>query len=165
MGKRSAGLLLFDVRQRQLRVLLAHPGGPFWARKDEGVWSLPKGEHAEGEAPRVAALREFHEEIGLRLSDAELLDLGRVRQKGGKEVAAWAAEGWFDVSLLSSNLFETQWPPRSGETRSFPEVDRAEWCDPPTARRKLIPAQVVFLDRLLELLQHDDRIDPPAAEP
>lgn len=162
MAKRSAGVLLFDVQHRQPRVLLVHPGGPFWARKDDGVWSLPKGEHAEDEPPLRAALREFHEETGLRLPGTELLELGRVRQKGGKEVTAWAAEGQFDVSLLSSNHFEMPWPPRSGETRSFPEVDRAEWADPAAARRKLIPAQVVFLERLLELLRDADRVDPPA---
>ena len=164
MAKRSAGVLLFDVQHRQPRVLLVHPGGPFWARKDDGVWSLPKGEHAEDELPQRAALREFHEETGLRLPEADLLDLGRIRQKGGKEVAAWAAEGQFDVSLLSSNHFEMPWPPRSGETRSFPEVDRAEWCDPDTARHKLILAQVAFLERLLELLQDADRVDPSADE-
>ncbi|QUH02764.1 NUDIX domain-containing protein [Saccharopolyspora erythraea] len=148
MGKRSAGVVLYRVRDDELEVLLVHPGGPFWKNKDEGAWSIPKGEYEEGDDPRAAAIRELCEETGLVLSDEELIELGTVRQKSGKVVVAWAAEGDFDVSRLTSNEFEMQWPPRSGRTQRFPEVDRAEWFAPETARRKLVPAQAEFLDRL-----------------
>ncbi|CAM03086.1 putative NUDIX family NTP pyrophosphohydrolase [Saccharopolyspora erythraea NRRL 2338] len=148
MGRRSAGVLLYRVRGEELEVLLVHPGGPFWKNKDEGAWSIPKGEYEEGDDPRAAAIREVQEETGLALSDEDLVELGTVRQKSGKVVIAWAAEGDFDVSRLTSNEFEMQWPPRSGRTQLFPEVDRAEWFAPETARRKLVPAQAEFLDRL-----------------
>lgn len=148
MSERSAGILLFRLRGRELHVLLVHPGGPFWRNKDSGAWSLPKGEHDPDEDPRAAALREFTEETGAELGAPELLDLGRTTLRSGKVVTAYAVEGEFDERQLRSDEFETTWPPKSGRTRRFPEVDRALWCDPDTARSKLNPAQVVFVDRL-----------------
>ena len=135
-----------------LEVLLVHPGGPFWAKKDEGAWSVPKGEVGEGEEPRACALRELGEELGstLGLGEERLEELGSVRQKGGKIVRCWAAEADFDPAELRSNTFETEWPPRSGRRREFPEVDRAEWFDPATARLMINPAQAAFLDKLIE---------------
>ncbi|RRO18040.1 NUDIX domain-containing protein [Saccharopolyspora rhizosphaerae] len=151
MSKRSAGILLY--RAEGPRVLIVHPGGPFFTNKDAGAWSLPKGEHDPDEDPRAAALREFAEETGTSLDGRDLLPLGEVRQRNGKVVTAWAVEGDFDVDSLHSNTFEIEWPPRSGRRTSFPEVDRALWCDPDTAREKLNPAQVAFVDRLLEQLK------------
>ena len=152
MTKRSAGILLYRGREDALRLLLVHPGGPFWARKDEGAWSIPKGELDEGEEARTCALRELEEELGssLDLSPERLVELGEVRLKSGKRVLGWAAEGDFDPATLRSNTFAIEWPPRSGNEREFPEVDRAEWFAPAQARLKINPAQVAFLDRLLE---------------
>lgn len=150
--KRSAGVLLFRLAGEGAQVLLVHPGGPFWAKKDLGGWSIPKGEYDEGEDSRACALRELEEELGSppAIAEEELIDLGEVRQKGGKRVHAWAAEADFDPAALCSNTFKVQWPPRSGKEREFPEVDRAEWFSPEEAREKLIPAQAAFVDRLLE---------------
>lgn len=148
----SAGLLLYKRVGDGLQVLLVHPGGPYWARKDAGAWSIPKGEYTDGEEPRAAALREFEEETGQAPPEGELLDLGTVRQRGGKEVVAWAVEGDLDVTTLVSNTFELEWPPRSGRTQAFPEVDRAEWFDVEVARTKLHRGQVPLLDRLAEQL-------------
>ena len=142
--KRSAGVLL---RREDGRVLLVHPGGPFWARKDSGAWSIPKGEHDEDEEPEACARREFLEELGVE-PPSELTDLGTVRQKNRKEVRAFYGEGDLDVAGLVSDTFEMEWPPRSGRRQSFPEIDRAEWFDVATARDKLNPAQAEFLDRL-----------------
>lgn len=147
--KRSAGLLL---RRASGEVLLVHPGGPFWARKDAGAWSIPKGEYADGEDPEVAAAREFHEEMGSPLPAGELVALGTVRQSGGKRIAAYAVAAAFDATSVRSNEFELEWPRGSGTMRSFPEVDRAEWVDCATARVKLVSGQVPFLDRLVEHL-------------
>jgi predicted NUDIX family NTP pyrophosphohydrolase len=136
-------------------VLLVHPGGPFWAKRDLGAWSIPKGEPGEGEDLRQCALRELAEELGPAapsLDPDDLIELGSVRQKAGKVVHAWAAEGEFDPTALSSNSFELEWPPRSGKRRKFPEVDRAEWFDPAGAQRKILPAQGPFIERLLEAL-------------
>lgn len=155
-SKRSAGILLFRLADGEPEVLLAHPGGPFWAKKDLGAWTVPKGEHELEEDSRTCALRELGEELGPAapsLSPDDLIDLGSVRQKSGKTVECWAAEAGFDPAGLESNLFEVEWPPRSGRLQEFPEVDRAEWFDPATARKKLIPAQAVFVDRLLEHLR------------
>jgi predicted NUDIX family NTP pyrophosphohydrolase len=153
MPATSAGLLLYRVRDGEPEVLLVHPGGPFWARKDEGAWSLPKGEHPPDEEPQLAAGREFEEELGSAPPSGELIDLGEVRQRGGKVVHAWALEGDFDPATVRSNTFETEWPPRSGQRREFPEVDRAEWFAPEAARRKINPAQAAFVDRLLEQIR------------
>ncbi len=152
MAKRSAGILLHRMRDGGPQLLLVHPGGPFWRNKDLGAWSIPKGEYGDEESPRDAALREFAEETGHRPDPGALAELGQVRQKGGKSVLAWALRGEFDPAGLLSNLVELPWPPRSGRTASFPEVDRAEWFDPDTARDKLIPAQAEFVDRLLAVL-------------
>jgi predicted NUDIX family NTP pyrophosphohydrolase len=144
----SAGLLLHRIRDGRREVLLGHMGGPFWARKDEGAWSILKGEYAEGEDPLAAARREFEEETGSAAPAGAALELGEVRQSSGKRVTAWAVEGDFDPSTLRSNTFEIEWPPRSGRMREFPEIDRAAWFDTATARTKLVRAQTAFVDRL-----------------
>ena len=143
----SAGLLLFRRRDGRLEVLLAHPGGPFWANRDAGAWTVPKGLVEPGEDLLSAARREFAEETGLR-PDGPFLPLGDVRQKAGKVVYAWACEGDADPSQLTSNLMSVEWPPGSGKRVEFPEVDRCEWFDPVEARERLNPAQVAFVDRL-----------------
>ena len=130
-------------------VLLVHPGGPFWARKDAGAWSIPKGEHEDGDDARACALREFEEELGSTLpADAELTELGSVKLKSGKQITAFAVEGDLDADAITSNTFTMEWPPRSGRTREFPEVDRAGWFDLEAAREKLNPAQAELLVRL-----------------
>jgi predicted NUDIX family NTP pyrophosphohydrolase len=134
-----------------LALLLVHPGGPFWAKKDLGAWSIPKGEHAADEDPLAVAQREFEEETGAR-PRGEFRSLGDVVQAGGKRVSAWAVEGDFDPATLVSNSFELEWPPRSGRKQSFPEVDRAEWFSPEQAREKILPGQRAFIDRLVELI-------------
>ena len=149
--KRSAGILLYRLNGGEPEVLLVHPGGPFWANKDEGAWSIPKGEYEDGEDPEACARREFAEETGAELAPGELADLGSIRQKSGKQVTAWAVEGDLDPETVASNTFEMEWPPRSGTRQSFPEVDRAEWFGLDAARAKLNPAQTAFLDRLMEL--------------
>ena len=149
MVKRSAGILLYRGSDDALEVLLVHPGGPFWARKDAGAWSIPKGEHEAGEDPRACALREFEEETGTALPPGELIDLGEIRQKGGKVVTAWAAAGDLDAAAVRSNTFAMEWPPRSGRQTEFPEIDRAGWFGVDDAREKLNAAQTEFLDRLL----------------
>ncbi len=150
MAATSAGILLFRRTGDALEVLLVHPGGPYWAKKDQGAWSIPKGLVEEGEEPLRCALRELEEELGSSFSFAaeELIELGSVRQKAGKLVHCWAAEGEFDPAMLRSNSFSLEWPPRSGREREFPEVDRAEWFGVEEARRKIIAAQAEFLDRL-----------------
>ena len=137
-------------------MLLVHPGGPLWQRKDAGAWSIPKGEHSPGEDPLAAARREFAEELGLAPPDSPAVDLGQVTQAGGKTVRAWAVAGDLDVSALRSNSFEMEWPPRSGQRLRFPEVDRAAWFPLEEARTKLVPAQAAFLDRLQALLGEPD---------
>ncbi len=149
---RSAGILLYRIRDGEPEVLIVHPGGPFWARKDAGAWSIPKGEHDDDEDAQACALREFEEETGTALTPAALADLGTVRLKSGKLVAAWAVEGDLDADTITSNTFELEWPPRSGRTQEFPEVDRAGWFGLDAAREKLNPAQGAFLDRLRDLL-------------
>jgi predicted NUDIX family NTP pyrophosphohydrolase len=151
-AKRSAGVLLYRFEAGQPRLLLVHPGGPYWTKRDLGAWTIPKGEYEEGELARDCALRELEEELGALPSlDVEaLVDLGAVRQKSGKVVEAWAAEAEFDPADLNSNTFAMEWPPRSGSEREFPEVDRAEWFDPEQARQKILPAQAELIDRLLE---------------
>lgn len=153
-GKHSAGVLLYRRAAGGLQVLLVHPGGPYWAKRDRGAWTIPKGECEEGEEPRECALRELAEELGAApaIDRSALLELGSVRQKSGKLVEAWAAEGDFEPAELNSNTFELEWPPRSGQRREFPEVDRAGWFEPEAAREKILPAQAELLDRLLERL-------------
>ena len=153
MAATSAGILPYRRGAESLEVLLVHPGGPFWAKKDEGAWSVPKGEVDLGEEARACALRELAEELGssLGLSAEQLVELGSVRQKSGKVVHCWAAEADFDPAELRSNTFEMEWPPRSGVKREFPEVDRAEWLAPAEARQKINPTQADFIDRLLAL--------------
>jgi predicted NUDIX family NTP pyrophosphohydrolase len=153
-AKESAGVLLFRDRAAP-ELLLIHPGGPFWIKKDLGAWSIPKGEIDPGEEPQSCALRELGEELGPAapsLAPDELIELGSIRQKAGKVVHAWAAEAEFDPAALQSNGFELEWPPRSGTHREFPEVDRAEWFEPVEARRKILAAQAELIDRLLESL-------------
>jgi predicted NUDIX family NTP pyrophosphohydrolase len=148
MPASSAGILLYRRRGDRLEVLLVHPGGPFWAHRDQGAWSLPKGEYAAGEDPLDAARREFAEELGVEPPDSPAEDLDEVRQKGGKRVHAWALEGDLDAAAIESNTFELEWPPRSGRRIEVPEVDRAEWFALEQAREKINPAQAAFLDRL-----------------
>ena len=148
MAKRSAGILMFRRRGRGIEVLLMHPGGPFWAKKDAGAWSIPKGEYAEGEDALAVARREFEEETGAR-PHGDFLPLGEIVQVGRKIVTAWALEGDFDPATLRSNSFELEWPPTSGRKGSFPEVARAQWFSPADARRKILAAQGEFITRLL----------------
>jgi predicted NUDIX family NTP pyrophosphohydrolase len=152
VAKRSAGILIYRLRGGGPEVLLVHPGGPFWARRDAGVWSIPKGEYENGDDPLACALREFEEETGTSLPPGELVELDDVKQKGGKVVTAWAAEGDLDADAVRSNTFTMEWPPRSGRTAEFPEIDRAGWFGIDEAREKLNPAQTEFLDRLVERL-------------
>ncbi len=141
-------MLLYRRRDGKLEVLLVHPGGPYWQRRDDGVWSIPKGEFGENEVGIDVARREFEEELGIEPPDVEPTALGSVRQAGGKLVHAWAIPGDLDVARVTSNTFEIEWPPRSGKKQQFPEIDRAAWFDHDTARRKLVPAQKALIDRL-----------------
>jgi predicted NUDIX family NTP pyrophosphohydrolase len=146
--KKSAGLLLYRRTGAQsFEVLLAHPGGPFWKNKDEGVWTIPKGEYEEPEEPLAAAQREFAEETG-REASPPFQPLGEAVQKSGKRILAWAFAGDFDPAQLRCNTFEMEWPPRSGRMQAFPEIDRVAWWAPEAARRMINPAQAVFIDRL-----------------
>lgn len=146
MVGRSAGILMFRRKER-LEVLLVHPGGPFFVRKDLGAWSIPKGEYDDSEDPLTAARREFAEETGQAV-EGDFLPLTAIKQKGGKEVLAWAVEGDIDVAKVSSNTFELEWPPRTGKMQKFPEIDRAEWFDLDTARTKINERQVSLLDEV-----------------
>ena len=146
--KLSAGILLYRIRDRRLEVLIAHMGGPFWANKDDAGWSIPKGEYGEGEDPFAAAQREFTEETGSPPPAGVALELGEVRQPSGKRIVAWAFEGDLDPETVVSNSFSMEWPRGSGQQREFPEIDRAEWFDSATARRKLVPGQVAFVELL-----------------
>lgn len=147
----SAGILAYRKGARGLEVLLVHPGSPFWRKKDDGAWSIPKGEIDAEEDPEQAARREFAEELGTSASIGRLQALGEVRQRGGKRVVAFAGEGHFDPAALASNTFDIEWPPRSGRRQNFPEVDRAEWFDIEFARTKMLSGQMEFLDRLLAI--------------
>lgn len=150
MSRQSAGLLLFRRPGGHLEVLLVHPGGPFWARKDDGAWSIPKGEIGATEDPLAAARREVHEETGADPT-GEFFPLTPIRQPGGKVVHAWAVESDFDPATLRSNTFELEWPPRSGRRRTFPEVDRAAWFSLDAARRKILEGQLPLLEELAQL--------------
>jgi predicted NUDIX family NTP pyrophosphohydrolase len=155
--KRSAGILLYRFKEGNLEVLLVHPGGPFWAKKDRAAWSIPKGEYEEGEDPLLAAKRELVEETGVGI-DSPLIDLGVLRQPSGKIVHAWAARQDCDPSRVRSNTFKMEWPPNSGRLQEFPEIDRAAWYSPAVAKGKLHKGQAAFIDRLIKLLglPHDE---------
>ncbi len=157
--KQSAGLLLYRGSPQALELLLVHPGGPFWAKKDLGAWSIPKGEYEDGEDPLGVAIREFTEELGTRPINGptKVLTLGEMAQPSGKLVTAFAINGDFDPAHLTSNEFEMEWPPNSGRMQSFPEVDRAAWFAPGEAREKILPGQEPFIDRLLAKLDAKDR--------
>jgi predicted NUDIX family NTP pyrophosphohydrolase len=154
-GRTSAGILLWRRRKGQLEVLLAHQGGPFWAKKDIGHWTIPKGEVEPREEFVAVARREFAEETGHQVPNHPLIDLGQITQKSGKHVLGWAVEGDLDPSTATSNTYEMEWPPQSGKVQTFPEIDRVEWFDLDEARRRLKAAQVPFLDRLQAALGHD----------
>ncbi len=159
MPKLSVGLLLYRFRSDAvLDLLLAHPGGPFWARRDDGAWSIPKGEYSVGEDPWAVALREFSEEVGLPAPAGSRIDLGAHKQPGGKVVTVFAVRGELDLTGAQSNTFELEWPRGSGRVRTFPEVDRVEWFSAAEAKTKLLKGQAPFVDRLLEKVR-------PAAEP
>ncbi|MGN6202127.1 MAG: NUDIX domain-containing protein [Solirubrobacterales bacterium] len=157
-AKRSAGILLFRRRGGEIEFLLVHPGGPYWAKKDAGAWSIPKGQIEDEEEPRACAVRELEEELGEapQLDPEQLIELGSIKQKAGKVVEAWAAEADFDPASIASNTFEMEWPPRSGTRQEFPEVDRAEWFSLEAAREKILAAQAELLDRLSERLESED---------
>jgi len=152
-GRTSVGILLWRSRDGRLQVLLAHPGGPSWAKKDLGHWTIPKGEMEPGEEFVAVARREFAEETGHEAPNGPLIDLGRITQKSGKLVLGWAVEGDLDPSTAVSNTYNMEWPPRSGIVQSFPEIDRVEWFELDEARRRLKAAQVPFLDRLQAALE------------
>jgi predicted NUDIX family NTP pyrophosphohydrolase len=152
VARRSAGILLHREREGVLEVLLVHPGGPFWTRRDLGAWSIPKGEYASSDDPLAAARREFEEELGVAPPEGPGEDLGEIRQKSGKLVRAWALAGDLNAGEIVSNTCEVEWPPRSGQKIEVPEVDRAEWFSVVRAREKINPAQVALIDRLEQLL-------------
>jgi predicted NUDIX family NTP pyrophosphohydrolase len=152
MSKKSAGLLLFREMAARVEVLLVHPGGPFWAKKDDGSWSIPKGEFTDDEEPLAAAKREFEEEVGAPPA-GDFIPLDPVRQPSGKLVLAWAVRADFDPSSLKSNTFSMEWPPKSGRQREFPEVDRAAWFEVESARPKILKGQAPFLDQLLDRIE------------
>lgn len=150
MAAQSAGIMMYNRRGGELRILLVHPGGPFWRNKDEGAWSIPKGEYGPDEDPEAAARRELTEELG-HAAEGLLQSLGEVKQRGGKRVVAFALEGDLDAASIRSNEFQLEWPPGSGRIQSYPEVDRAEWFSLADAARKILAGQLPFLDRLAEL--------------
>lgn len=146
-SKKSAGILLYR-KSKSIEFLLVHPGGPFWKNKDLGAWSIPKGEFSENEEPLAAAIREFEEEVGVKLK-GKFIELSPVKQKNGKLVFAWALEGDIDISSIKSNLFEIEWPPKSGKKQMFPEIDKAQWFSFEDAKQKIISAQVSFIEELM----------------
>jgi predicted NUDIX family NTP pyrophosphohydrolase len=152
MKRVSAGLLMFRRRHSDLEVLLVHPGGPYWRKKDLGSWSIPKGEYTEGETALAAAMREFEEETGIKPS-GEFTPLDDIRQPSGKIITAWAFEGDCSPAEIRSNLFSMEWPPRSGKTREFPEIDRANWFSLEDAKARILKGQAGFLDRLISRVQ------------
>jgi predicted NUDIX family NTP pyrophosphohydrolase len=154
MPKKSAGILLYRLRDGEMQVFLVHPGGPFWVRKDIGAWSIPKGEFDEDEEPLAAALREFEEETGFGVSGT-FIPLSPVKLKSGKIILAWAAEGDCDPSAVRSNTFTVEWPPKSGRQREFPEVDRAEWFTVDEARKKINPGQKTLLEELSRIVANE----------
>jgi predicted NUDIX family NTP pyrophosphohydrolase len=154
MAKLSAGILMYRRSSRGIELLLAHPGGPFWASKDQGAWSIPKGEYDESEDALIAAKREFAEELGSAPPARPFVDLGAIKQPSRKVITAFAIEGDFDPATLVSNHFELEWPPKSGRKQSFAEIDSAQWFSASAAREKIEPGQAEFIDRLLEYLGH-----------
>ena len=155
MPVRSAGLLLYRRRGGMVEVLLGHMGGPYFARRDAGAWTIPKGEYEPDEQPLAAAVREFAEEFGSAPPPViDAVELGEVRQRNGKLVVAWAVEADFDATSVVSNTFEIEWPPRSGRRQEFPEIDRAEWFELAAAREKMIAGQAALLDVLVKKLEH-----------
>jgi predicted NUDIX family NTP pyrophosphohydrolase len=152
MKKQSAGILLFRGFKADLEVFLVHPGGPFWTKKDAGAWSIPKGEYLDDEDPLSAAKREFEEETSVSI-DGDFIPLGTVKQAGGKVVTAWALNHDFDPTVLKSNVFTLEWPPRSGKIQEYPEVDSGDWFSLAVARQKIIKAQSEFLTRLFDRLE------------
>lgn len=159
MAKQSAGILLYRTKNLSVEVLLVHAGGPFWAKKDNGAWSIPKGEFTDDEEPFTAAKREFSEELGSPAPEGEYIDLGSIKQSGGKTVYAWAIKADFDPSAIKSNTFSMEWPPKSGQEQEFPEVDKAAWVPLGKAEAKLFKGQVALLTLLAEKLGKD--ILPP----
>jgi predicted NUDIX family NTP pyrophosphohydrolase len=157
--RRSAGILLVRAGPEGPELLLAHPGGPFWAKKDDGAWSIPKGEYAAQDDALLAARREFREELGSDCPAAKVIDLGEITQAGGKHVRVWCGVGEIDTTDVHSNTFEIEWPPRTGRLQRFPEVDRVGWFDPVIAQAKLVAGQVAFVDRALRALIEDGLID------
>jgi predicted NUDIX family NTP pyrophosphohydrolase len=153
MAKRSAGILLYRGRGTKLELLLVHPGGPFWAKKDQGAWSIPKGEYELGEDSLAVARREFEEELGSPPPEGSFIELGELVQPSRKVITAFAGQGDFDPAKLTSNHFKMEWPPESGRKQSFPEVDRAAWFMTAEAREKIQPGQAPFIDCLLQRLQ------------
>ena len=164
VAKTSAGLLMYRIRNRELEVLLAHPGGPFFARRDEGAWTIPKGEVEPNEALMDAAVREFTEETGAK-PEGPFIALSPITQKSGKRVHAWAFEADWDATTLASNMVTLEWPPRSGEYREFPEVDRAEFFTLAVGARKINPAQRAFLDELEQHVGHPGALTTPRTIP
>jgi len=152
--KKTAGLLLYRIRDSAVEVFLVHPGGPFWAKKDEGAWSIPKGEFADDEQPLSAATREFQEETGFSM-EGNFMPLAPLKQRSGKLVYAWALEGDCDAGAIKSNLFSMEWPPRSGKRQEYPEVDRASWFNLDSAKRRIVPGQIAFLEELQQMLDRD----------
>jgi predicted NUDIX family NTP pyrophosphohydrolase len=152
MATQSAGILLYRIKDSHIELFLVHPGGPFWQKKDLGAWTIPKGEFTTAEDALAAAKREFQEETGLALA-GDFVKLSPVKQKAGKLIHAWAAEGDIDASAISSNSFSLEWPPKSGKWKEFPEVDKAQWFDVNTAKEKINPAQASFIDELLQKLR------------
>ena len=154
MTKKSAGILMYRLRKEVLEVLLVHPGGPFWTKKDIGSWSIPKGEYTDTEDPFIVAKREFEEETSFQV-DGDFTPLTPLEQPSGKIVSAWTIEGDCDASKIKSNTFLMEWPPRSGKKQEFPEVDRAEWFTINTAKKKLLKGQVGFIEELCKLLKYE----------
>ena len=152
MPQKSAGILLYRIQQNNIEIFLVHPGGPFWSKKDDGAWSIPKGEFNENEEPLAAAKREFEEETGIKIS-GDFMQLSPVKQKGGKMVYAWAVEGDIDPEKIKSNSFELEWPPRSGKMKSFPEIDKAGWFHLSDAQKKILEAQSALIRELVSKIQ------------
>jgi len=151
MTKKSAGLLIYRRKAKTIEMLLVHPGGPFWAKKDEGAWSIPKGELNDNENPLAAAVREMKEETGIKVS-GNFIELTPVKQKSGKWVYAWAIEKELDIENIKSNTFDMEWPPRSGNKKSFPEIDKAAWFNTNEARKKIIDGQIPLIDQLEKII-------------